>query len=139
MNGDSVYSVRITNESVPFGMYSLGNAGYIVAASGVTDGNYSYLELMRMDTSFQIIARQKYRYKNFNERIYSFKPAYDGTYLVVTSADSNYNRNIHILKAKTDLCIDPSPAFTANYNTGLVPVLPDWNSTTPLTMAFGIH
>ncbi|MBK9557987.1 MAG: PKD domain-containing protein [Bacteroidetes bacterium] len=121
LNGDSITSAKILSTSLPFGIYSLGNDGYIMASSKVSNNSYSNLELTRLDTAFQVTGTRQYRYKNFNERCFSFKTAYDGTFLVAASADSVFNRNIHILKIKPDLCVDPVPSFTINYNTGYGP------------------
>lgn len=118
LNGDSLTSFRFINESRPFGIYALGVDGYVVAASSVANGTSNYMELIRLDTAFNIIARQKYRYKNFNENCFSFKQSSDGYYLLAGSSDSAFTRNIHVLKIKPDLCVDPSPDFTVNYNTG---------------------
>ncbi|MEO8146021.1 MAG: PKD domain-containing protein [Bacteroidia bacterium] len=118
LNGDSISSARFMNESQPFGIYSLGADGYCIAASNYSNANNYWMELIRIDTSFNIIARQKYRYKNFNEACFSFKQSSDGYYLLAGSSDSVFTRNIHVLKVRPDLCVDPSPDFTVNYNTG---------------------
>ncbi len=118
LNGDSIASSLLTNEILPFGIYSLGSNGFILAGSAYNTLGYAQLELIRLDTSLQIVARQRYRYKDFKETCWSFKPADDGTFLIAASADSATNRNIHILKVLPDLCIDPSPSFSVNYNTG---------------------
>lgn len=118
LNGDSINAARFINESQPFGIYALGADGYCLAANSTTNGVSNYMELIHMDTSFNIIARQKYRYKNFNEQCTSFKLSSDGYYLLGGSSDSLFTRNIHVLKIKPDLCLDPIADFTVNYNTG---------------------
>ncbi len=116
--GDSLSSVRLINESVPFGIYEIGNDGYIIAVSTFDAGTYKNLELIKMDTAFNITARQKYGYKYFNEHLYSFKVASDSCYLLAASADSGTTRNIHVLKVKPNLCVDPSASYAVDYNTG---------------------
>lgn len=118
LNGDSVSSASITTNTTPFGMYALSNGGYILASSNFDSAFYTSISMMLLDSNFQITASRNYRYKNFNERCWSFKPDTDGTFLLAASADSIYDRNIHILKVKPDLCVDPAPSFIVSYNNG---------------------
>lgn len=119
LNGDSITSVRFPNENIPFGIHSLGSNGYIIAAySFINAANMSnYLEVIKTDTAFNIITRRQYRYKNFNEIMYSFKMSSDSCYLLAASSDSVVVRNIHALKVKPDLCVDAAPSFTSGYTT----------------------
>jgi PKD repeat protein len=119
LNGDSITSVRFANENIPFGIHSLGSNGYVIATySFINVTNISnYLELIKTDTAFNIVTRRQYRYKNFNEIMYSFKVSSDSCYLLAASSDSVSVRNIHVLKVKPDLCVDAAPSFTSGYTT----------------------
>lgn len=119
LNGDSITSVRFANENIPFGIHSLGSNGYVIATySFINVTNISnYLELIKTDTAFNIVTRRQYRYKNFNEIMYSFKMSSDSCYLLAASSDSVIVRNIHALKVKPDLCVDAAPSFTSGYTT----------------------
>lgn len=48
LNGDSITSAKILSTSLPFGIYSLGNDGYLMASSNVSNNSYSNLELTRL-------------------------------------------------------------------------------------------
>ncbi len=119
LNGDTLLTKTFAANYDPFGIYSLGINGFIMAASVIDSNKFTSLQLIRLDTNFTVLASQNYRYKNFNESCWSFKQASDGDFLIAASADSVTKRNIHILKIKPNLCVEPNPSFTVNYATGL--------------------
>lgn len=118
-SGDTLLTKKYSAKYIPFGIYPVGNAGYIMAATNIDSTSITSLQVVLLDSNFTIVNSQKYKYKNFNEVCWSFKPASDGSFLLASSADSASKRNIHILKINANLCVEPNPSFTLNYTTGL--------------------